>query len=76
MNGLLVESGSVSDLADALAKLVGNSEVRRSLGLAGRATIERDHCFEFRIQKIRDIYDKLLCHNQQSQNRYQPAVTS
>ena len=60
VNGLLVEAGSVSDLADALAKLVGNDELRSRLSLAGRATIEKDHSFEFRVQKIRKIYDELL----------------
>ena len=76
VNGLLVEAGSVSELADALANLLGDSELRRRLSLAGRATIERDHSFEVRIQKIREIYDKLLCHNHQSPNRRQPAQTS
>ena len=37
LNGLLVEAGSVNDLADALTKLVGSSELRASFGLAGRA---------------------------------------
>jgi hypothetical protein len=46
------------------------------LSLAGRATIERDHSFEIRIQRIRDIYDKLLCHNHQLPNLHQPAATS
>jgi glycosyltransferase involved in cell wall biosynthesis len=76
VNGLLVEAGSVSDLTGALAKLVRNSDARECLGVAGRATIEKDHSFEVRIQKIRNIYDKLLCHNHQLQDRYRPAVTS
>jgi glycosyltransferase involved in cell wall biosynthesis len=76
VNGLLVEAGSVSEMAEALAKLLGNSALRRRLSFAGRATIERDHSFEVRIQKIRDIYDRLLCSNHKSQNRHQPAQMS
>jgi glycosyltransferase involved in cell wall biosynthesis len=76
VNGLLVEPGSASDLADAIAKLLGDDRLRSRLSLAGRATIEKDHSFEVRIQKIRDIYDKLLCHNHLSPNRHQPAERS
>jgi glycosyltransferase involved in cell wall biosynthesis len=60
LNGLLVEAGSVSEMAEALAKLLGDTELRGRLSFAGRATIQKDHSFELRIQKIRDIYDKLL----------------
>ncbi len=76
VNGLLVEPGSVSDLTNALANLLGDNQLRSRLSLAGRATIERDHSFEVRIQRIRDIYDKLLCHNHQLPNLHQPAATS
>jgi glycosyltransferase involved in cell wall biosynthesis len=76
LNGMLVEAGSVSSMAEALATLLGNGELRRRLSLAGRATIERDHSFEVRIQRIRDIYDKLLCQNHPLPNRHQPAETS
>jgi glycosyltransferase involved in cell wall biosynthesis len=76
VNGLLVDKGSASDLADAVASLLGDSQLRSRLSLAGRATIERNHSFEVRIQKIRDIYDILLCHSHKSPNLQQPAMTS
>jgi glycosyltransferase involved in cell wall biosynthesis len=76
VNGLLVDAGSVNDLADAIASLLGDSELRSRLSLAGRATIEKDHSFDVRIRKIRDIYDKLLCHKHQLPNIHQTAVTS
>ncbi len=60
VNGLLVEAGSVSELADALARLLGDGELRLRLSLAGHRTIEKNHSFEIRIQKVRDIYDELL----------------
>jgi glycosyltransferase involved in cell wall biosynthesis len=59
-NGLLVEAGSVSELAGALSSLICDPERRCRLGLAGRSTIETDHSFEVRMRKIRDIYDNLL----------------
>ena len=74
VNGLLVEAGSETALADALASLLTDRVRRSRLSLAGRATIEKDHSFDVRIQKVRAIYDNLLCHNHQSQNRHQPAV--
>ncbi len=72
VNGLLVDAGSASELADAVASMLGDSQLRSRLSLAARARIERDHSFEARIQKIRDIYDKLLCHNHQLSNPHQP----
>jgi glycosyltransferase involved in cell wall biosynthesis len=59
-NGVLVEPGSVSEMAGALANLLDDSQRRIALSLAGRAAIEKDHSFAVRIHKIRDIYDKLL----------------
>lgn len=75
VNGLLVEPCSVGQLADALANLLGNSELRGRLSLAGRATIESEHSFEVRMQKVRDIYDELLCHKSKSQSIQQPVAT-
>ena len=41
-SGLLTTPGSSEELADALARLAGDPDLRRRLGEAGRATIERD----------------------------------
>jgi glycosyltransferase involved in cell wall biosynthesis len=76
VNGLLVEPGSVSGLADALAVLVGDSQLRSRLRLAGRATIERTHSFEVRIQKIRAIYDELLRRSPKVEIVGEPAASS
>lgn len=41
-NGLLVTPGRVDELADALARLARDPDLRRELGQAGRRTVERD----------------------------------
>ena len=59
-NGLLVDPGSVEQLADALARLLRDAGLRRNLGAEGRATVEKSFSFEGRMQKICTVYDRLL----------------
>jgi glycosyltransferase involved in cell wall biosynthesis len=59
-NGLLVEPGSVRDLADAVARLLNDCQLRARLGRAGRATVEAGFSFEGRMQKVRKLFDNLL----------------
>jgi glycosyltransferase involved in cell wall biosynthesis len=59
-NGLLVEPGSVPELAQALVTVAHSSELRSRLAAAGRATVEANHSFERRMQKIAALYDTLL----------------
>jgi glycosyltransferase involved in cell wall biosynthesis len=73
-NGLLVEPGSVDELATALASLLGDGDLGGRLKSAGRATIESKHSFQARIEKIRDIYDDLLCRNSKPKSLHQPAA--
>ncbi len=74
-NGLLVEPGSVEGLSRAIAGLLGNGDARSRLGSAGRRTIEKDHNFQVRVERIRDIYDELVCHNSKSKSVRQPVGT-
>jgi glycosyltransferase involved in cell wall biosynthesis len=62
-NGLLIDAGSITELTEALSILLGDSERRKQLGLAGRSTVEREHSFALRMQRIREIYDDLLGRN-------------
>jgi glycosyltransferase involved in cell wall biosynthesis len=59
-NGLLVEPGDGTGLADAIATLLRNPGQRTKLGRAGRQTIEADYSFQTRMDRIRALYDRLL----------------
>jgi glycosyltransferase involved in cell wall biosynthesis len=59
-NGLVVEPDDVPQLAAALARLLNDAALRRSLTTEARATIERRFGFAQRMQKIRAIYDQVL----------------
>ena len=43
VNGLLVAPGRVDELADALERLARDDDLRRALGKAGRAKVQRDY---------------------------------
>jgi len=59
-NGLLIEPGSTPELTDALLSVLQDGPLRDLLALDGRATIEQNHSFEVRMEKIRAAYDRLL----------------
>jgi glycosyltransferase involved in cell wall biosynthesis len=59
-NGLLVEPGSIDELATGLRRLIGDKQLRERLAKAGRSTIERTFSFQQRMEKIVAIYDRVL----------------
>jgi glycosyltransferase involved in cell wall biosynthesis len=59
-NGLLVNPGSVDELAGALGRVLLDPDLRGRLGRAGRQTVETRYSFAVRMDRIRDIYDELL----------------
>ena len=61
-NGLLVEPGSVEELAGALGRLLRDADLRRRLARAGRRTVEADYSFAVRMDKLRLLYDQMLGH--------------
>jgi glycosyltransferase involved in cell wall biosynthesis len=60
-NGLLVEPGDKAGLGRTIHDLIGDAERRKRLSQAGRRTIETGYSFQARMERIRAIYDRLLC---------------
>lgn len=59
-NGVLIEPGSVDELAGALTRMLADPALRDRMGRAGRATIEARYSFQARMQKIIALYDDLV----------------
>jgi glycosyltransferase involved in cell wall biosynthesis len=58
--GVLVEPGSIDDLAAGLVRLLGDVDSRDRMAAAGRQFVTEHYSFAVRMQKIRAIYDRLL----------------
>jgi glycosyltransferase involved in cell wall biosynthesis len=56
-SGLLVTPGRPDELADALARLAEDPDLRRRLGTAGRATIERDFDLRTNATKLVRLFE-------------------
>jgi glycosyltransferase involved in cell wall biosynthesis len=59
-NGLLVEPGSVPELARGLERLLRDATLRERLRAAARQTVTTHYCFATRMQKIAAVYDSVL----------------
>jgi glycosyltransferase involved in cell wall biosynthesis len=59
-NGVLVAADDSEPLTRALASLLGDADRRTQLGRAGRRTVEERYSFARRMQKIAELYDRLL----------------
>jgi glycosyltransferase involved in cell wall biosynthesis len=62
-NGVLVEPGSVDELAGGMARLLGDGAARARLAAAGRRTVVERYSFTARMRKVRAVYDGLLGRN-------------
>lgn len=60
VTGLLFEPGNASALADALAKLSSNKELRENFGAAGRSRQQSNFSIEVQIDKTLDFYRETL----------------
>ena len=59
--GALVDpSGGASELAEALARLLSDRDMRRRLGEAGRARFEREFTVRRWAERMREVYDSVL----------------
>ena len=60
-NGLLVEARSAVALADALAKLIADPDLRRQMGQRGRERVLREFSQEQIIAQFLELYQESLC---------------
>jgi glycosyltransferase involved in cell wall biosynthesis len=61
VTGLLVQPGSVAQLAAGLGRLLTDEALRQRLARHGRRRVTECFNFAARMEKIRAIYDDLLC---------------
>ena len=59
-NGLLVDPGSIESLSDGLGKILTSSEMRARLASSARRTVENNHGFAPRMDRIKSIYDGMF----------------
>lgn len=59
-NGLLVPPKDVQALASALRKLIGDAELRRRMGRAGRALVKTEFSLQKVVEETLSVYDALL----------------
>jgi len=60
LNGLLVKPDDVEAMSASLTRLVCDAALRYRLAGAGRANVEERFSFEVRMQKVQQVYDRLL----------------
>jgi glycosyltransferase involved in cell wall biosynthesis len=58
--GLTIEPDDAQQLTSALAEVLANAELRKTLAAAGRKVIEEQFSFSRRMEKIRAVYDDVL----------------
>jgi colanic acid/amylovoran biosynthesis glycosyltransferase len=60
VNGLLVYPSDVSGMANAIARLIDDPDLRRTLGSAGRERVLRDYNLEHNISHLAAIFQERL----------------
>jgi len=59
-NGYLVPVRAVTELADAVERLVGDTVLRKSMGRAGRRRVEEEFCLERVVSETLRVYEELF----------------
>jgi glycosyltransferase involved in cell wall biosynthesis len=59
-NGLLVSPSNEPVLTEALERLLRDQGLRLALARQARQTIETSYSFQRRMEKVRELYDRLL----------------
>lgn len=60
VSGVLVKPGDFRTIAAACEKLAGDADLRRNLGGAARAAVEREFSSTVQAERVLDIYRRLL----------------
>jgi glycosyltransferase involved in cell wall biosynthesis len=58
--GYVVPQGDVDGMAHAMVTLVADNQLRQRMGKAGRERIEREFSFTHRLQRIEELYTRIL----------------
>jgi glycosyltransferase involved in cell wall biosynthesis len=68
-NGVLVEAGAPDQLAEAMARMLGDRATRDRLARSGRATVVEGYSFDRRMAKMRRVYERVLGRRRGPQRR-------
>lgn len=60
VNGVLVEAGDFSELSGAVARLLNDKMFQTRIAAAARLTVENSYSFAVRMERVRELYDRLL----------------
>lgn len=58
--GFVLPQGEAEQLGEAILALATDNELRLRMGRAGRERVEIEFCFNRRLRKIEDLYERLL----------------
>jgi glycosyltransferase involved in cell wall biosynthesis len=64
VNGMLVEPGSVDDLANAVCLLLSDSSLRKRIGCEARKTVLERFDSEVNASRTAEVYQKVLSQSQ------------
>jgi len=60
VDGFLVEPGNVEDLAEKLDMLMGDADLRKKMGLAGKERVRKEFSREVYFENLISFYDEVL----------------
>ena len=60
MTGFLVQERDVGGLSDRLRSLLGDEALRKRMGAAARAKMEREYDVRERVSELEDLYDEAI----------------
>jgi glycosyltransferase involved in cell wall biosynthesis len=71
-DGLLVRCGDIDGLADALARLIQDVDLRHRLGIAGKNRLPSEFRWEDKLELVRQMYDQVAIEGARSASEVVP----